>query len=215
MKTKIVILTGKKQSGKSTSVSAIKQHYKNLHVEEYSFADPLKRFLINVFGLSYEQCYGTDEEKNSSTNIIWGNLPFSVEHLQQLWSKSREGKLDPSAKLTAREAMQFFGSEICRAMYADCWANATLNNIIRDDVDLAVISDARFPNEIDIFKEYNPLVVRFTRNVYKSNHISEIALDNYDFKSAHFLAIIDNINMPVDTKNKWVVDAVNTFLESE
>ena len=35
------------------------------YIKIYSFADPLKKDIcMDMFGLTYEQCYGTDEEKN-------------------------------------------------------------------------------------------------------------------------------------------------------
>ena len=39
------------------------------HVRSFSFADPLKIIAVQLFGLSEEQCFGTDEDKNSLTNI--------------------------------------------------------------------------------------------------------------------------------------------------
>lgn len=41
----------------------------------YSFADPLKRLCIDVLGLSHEQCYGTDEQKNTLTHLRWEDMP--------------------------------------------------------------------------------------------------------------------------------------------
>ena len=45
-------------------------------VRAYNFADPLKRMCIGLFGLTREQCYGTDEEKNSLTDILWDDIPI-------------------------------------------------------------------------------------------------------------------------------------------
>ena len=72
-------------------------------VRAYNFADPLKRMCVGLFGLTHEQCYGTDEEKNSLTDILWDN----VSHDGQRGS-------DRNGYMTAREFMQFFGTNICR-----------------------------------------------------------------------------------------------------
>ena len=42
----------------------------------YSFADALKQDVcINVLGLKWEQCYGTEEEKMSPTHLKWQDMP--------------------------------------------------------------------------------------------------------------------------------------------
>ncbi|MBC8296218.1 MAG: hypothetical protein H8E55_10525 [Pelagibacterales bacterium] len=47
-------------------------------VRTYSFADALKQFLLSSFEVSYDQLYGTDEEKNTMTKYSWGTLPAFV-----------------------------------------------------------------------------------------------------------------------------------------
>lgn len=45
-------------------------------IKAYSFADNLKqKVCIDVLGLSWEQCYGTDEQKNSLTHLKWEDMP--------------------------------------------------------------------------------------------------------------------------------------------
>ena len=66
----------------------------------------------------------------------------------------------------------------------------------------AIINDCRFPNELDVFKDKNPIVVRLFRNITNSQHESEIALDNYDFKQFSNLYEIDNREMSWEDKNK-------------
>ena len=74
--TYILSFSGRKQSGKSTSadyiISLINEHHimlrenryeLNMSCKIYSFADPLKQDIcINILGLTYDQCYGSDEE---------------------------------------------------------------------------------------------------------------------------------------------------------
>ncbi len=40
------------------------------HIKAYNFADSLKSVAIELFGLTYEQCYGTEEEKNTYTPMF-------------------------------------------------------------------------------------------------------------------------------------------------
>jgi hypothetical protein len=44
----------------------------------YSFADSLKQVCVDVLGLRPEQCYGTDEQKNSLTQFKWEKLPEAI-----------------------------------------------------------------------------------------------------------------------------------------
>ena len=65
MKNRIILITGKSQCGKSTSVEYIKywltNNFGNMYTsKEYSFAFPLKQFLVDVIGLRYLQCNCTN-----------------------------------------------------------------------------------------------------------------------------------------------------------
>lgn len=202
-------MTGKKQSGKDTSVIAIKKFLANhptIEYKSYSFADPLKLFLINVFGLSYAHCYGTDDQKNKLTQIRWKNLPIGLEEKTKLYESLKNTKYSDNDFLSGRELMQIFGTNICRHMYQDCWASACLSNIQKDNPQFAFITDCRFPNEIDCFKSYNPIIFRLSRNTYNNSHISETALDNYDFTQFSKICFIENENLSVEEKNNLVVD---------
>src|SRR5688572_6769865 len=74
-------------------------------VKIYSFSDPLKKFCIDVLGLDHIQCYGSDDDKNSLTHIIWDDM---FEEIRQKYSRKRRGSgsLKPaSGKMTANEVM--------------------------------------------------------------------------------------------------------------
>jgi hypothetical protein len=109
-----------------------------------------------------------------------------------------------NVKMTAREVMQIFGSNVCRRMSPNCWANATLQKIIKEQPDYAFITDARFPNELDIFLPYNPIVIRLSRNLFNSQHVSEVALDKYPWQNIQRFIPIDNADMDLDNKNSLV-----------
>lgn len=209
MKTKIIFVTGKKQSGKDTAVKYIQNYLADKWVlsEQFSFADSLKHFLMMHFNLTYQQCYGTNEDKNTLTNILWDNFP---DHIRKEYSS--DSMVRRIGNMTAREVMQVFGSDICRAICADCWANALLNQIKSMEIDYALISDARFPNELDVFQGMDVYIIRLLRNPYDDQHKSELALDNYNFNQFKNFAVIDNRNMTIDEKNieiQKVIDAWN------
>jgi len=175
MMTLVLAISGKKQSGKTTWVNRFEEQYKGRgwDVRSYSFADPLKEFLINSMGLEYNQCHGTDAEKNSPTIYQWETLPKSI----------RAANGDKSGPMSGRELMQIFGTDVMRQMFDDCiWVNATFRSILRDSPDIALIPDTRFPSELRAIYANAGYVIRLTRNVYmQDHHPSEIALDDWDW----------------------------------
>lgn len=153
----------------------------------YSFADPLKKICIEIFGLDFLQCYGSDEDKNSLTHILWKDVPkTSVKQIKKsLKLKNLHGKL------SGRELMQVIGTEIFRTMDQNCWARGTYNLIAKENPELAIIADARFPNEITIGTEIGAKSIRLKRVLFpKDSHISETAMD--DFPCGEYDCVIDN-----------------------
>jgi len=267
--TKILALSGKKQSGKSTtgnfllglkmvdlgiihgmditpkgelqiydlwndtSCEGVWQYHANTQAAKdwhddnvhpwykiYSFADLLKRSVcIELLGLSEEQCFGTDEQKNSVTHLRWEDMPGVLsnrhDHLYQCIEEAR-AELTPEefeqcgydkftlhepGHMTGREVMQFVGTEIFRRMYHNVWAQGTVNRILKENSEMAVICDCRFPNEVEAVQKAGGKVIRFTRCVDEADkHPSEISLDGYE----GFDYIIDNRNMPIGQQNELV-----------
>lgn len=162
-------------------------------VKIYSFADSLKSICIRLFNIPPECVYGTDEQKNQiQEHLLWENmpgiLPFKMNignDLSCLYPKYHE-----AGPMTAREFMQFFGTEIMRKMYSNIWINDTINRIKSESSKLAIIADVRFPNEIDAILNNGGKVVKLNRSIHKDGHSSEISLDNLD--SSKFYKIIDN-----------------------
>ena len=92
--------------------------------------------------------------------------------------------------MTAREFLQYFGTDICRKIYSNVWIQATMNQILAEQSDLAIITDARFPDEVDAVNKANGITARLKRNIFNDQHSSETALDNYD--ESNFKIVIDN-----------------------
>tara|TARA_Y100001978_G_C23650049_1_gene412921 strand:- start:747 stop:1301 length:555 start_codon:yes stop_codon:yes gene_type:complete len=154
-------------------------------VKIYNFADTLKELCIDVLGLTYEQCYGTDEEKNSTTNINLSDAVFDTMR---------------NRKMTAREVMQYVGTDFFRRIYPNVWVDSTIRKIKKDKSFLSVVVDCRFPNEIEGIRQAGGKVVRLTRNIFGDEdlHPSETALDKYD----EFDYVIDNQSMSISQQNE-------------
>jgi hypothetical protein len=182
----IIAFAGRKQSGKTTCSENICDYYNSKYSglsKVYNFADPLKQDIcMNILGLTYDQCYGSDIDKNTTTHIEW------------------DGQ-----KLTAREVMQIVGTDIFRKMYNGVWVNATISKINREHMGLAVIADCRFPNEVEAVKNAGGIVIKLTRNLYNSNHASEIALDPENYSPDNFDLVVHNEKIGIQEQNDLIV----------
>jgi hypothetical protein len=204
--TKIIAFAGRKQSGKTTCANVVldfwqKTFPKELTAKIYNFADPLKQDIcMNILGLTYDQCYGSDEDKNSLTDIRWENLPgFNIE-------VDKPTDYDSSGQMTARQILQFVGTDIFRKMKHNIWADATIAKIKKESPSLALIADCRFPNEVKAVKDTGGIVIKLTRNPFNSNHSSETALDIDRYDHSNFDIVLTNHLMDEEKQNFVLVN---------
>ena len=179
----IIAFAGRKQSGKTTSCEFVQSLFTNKKTKIYNFADPLKQLCIDIFGLTYNQCYGTDENKNELVDCYWPGI---------------------DSKMTAREVLQYVGTDVFRAMQHNVWSSATIRLIQKEQPDVALIADCRFPNEVEAVKNAGGLVVKLNRNLYESTHASETALDATNYDQSNFDLTIANLNGGIDEKNNII-----------
>ena len=266
METKILGLSGKKQSGKNTSANyvvglflrslkitdtfsitdkgelAVRDIFGNTDyagiidlnsrhpsflefasehifpfIKLYSYADLLKQNVcIDILGLTFEQCFGTNEQKDSLTHLKWENMP-GIYTNKKAFRDTIEANPElnhPDLKrhiisyhdtgyMTGRDVMQYVGTEIFRKMYNNVWAEATIKQIQRDNPIMGIITDVRFVNEVQSIKNLdNGIVVRFTRNINQDTdqHESEIALDNYPLENYDF--VMHNQHLTITEQNE-------------
>lgn len=174
----------------------------------YSFADALKqKVCIDTLGLHPSLCYGSNEDKEQITHLLWENMPGVVTP-SVLNQEIRDTQvydviisrgeycgliIHAPGPMTAREVMQYVGTEIFRKMYWNVWVDATLRQIHQDSPKLAIITDCRFKNEADAVKDTRGKVVRLTRNPLEDTHESETALDGYE----GFDYVVDNKELDI------------------
>jgi len=172
-------------------------------VRIYSFADPIKEFCIDVLGVSHEQVYGTDDQKNVPTEYRWETFPSLV---------NVNGK---KGQMTAREIMQVFGTDIMRNMFSQgVWVNACLRRIKKENPTIAIIADLRFPSELHPILDSGGYVVRLGRKLFEDNHPSETSLDDCDWSSLkNVLEIGPEIGM--EEKNRIVTSWISKIIEQK
>lgn len=168
------------------------------HVKLYSFADMLKAATSKIFGLDIQVLYGTEEDKNQPTHIHWRNM----EKLFPI-------KQPSSGFMTHREVLQFFGTNICRAIQPDCWVKALFDSISQYDSKLSIVDDCRFPNEVLSSQECGAQTIWLKRRIDDDNHASETALQSLSDKQ--FSCVIDNQNMTIAEKNEAIFQALKEF----
>lgn len=189
--TKIIAFAGRKQSGKTTSAEFVTKTFSQTAKRVssiYNFADPLKLMCIDILGLEYSQCYGTDDQKNELVNCYWEDQ-----------------------QLTAREVLQIVGTDMFRKMQHNVWADATIRKIKNEALPLAVIADCRFPNEVEAVKRAGGIVIKLTRNLHDSKHASETALDPSNYAQELFDTIVPNHILDVDETNRIIFNILQNY----
>ena len=167
------------------------------YVKAFSFADPLKLMAMHLFGLTEQQCYGSDKDKNTNSLV-------KTKFMKKLLDRD----LGDNKFLTAREFLQLFGTDVCRAIKPDVWTSSCMTRVKDSNSELAIISDCRFPNEVDAVKDAGGRVIRLTRCPCEDDHESETALTD-DYKG--YDCVIDTANMDLDTAKRALMDSLKEW----
>ena len=183
------------------------------YVKMYNFADALKELCITMFDISHEQAYGS--YKNSLTKLKWENMPgvITPEVASKLFFKNDDGinEADFAAMgllvhkggfMTAREVLQFVGTDIFRRMYEPVWVKLLMNKIKADSPLVAVIADCRFDNEAQAVKDEGGTIVRLTRRPTRDNHASEDGFKEF----SDFDLVLDNEILGIKDANQQLLD---------
>jgi len=158
-------------------------------VKHYSFASSLKEIAHGLFGLTKKQCYGTDLDKNSPTWLRWEDMP------------GYKGK--KKGRMTSREFLQFFGTDVCRKIHSDIWTDRTLKSIREEESLMAVISDCRFPNEAEAVRTAGGKIIKLTRGIDGDEHSSETSVDDIEYDT-----IIDNADLSMMETNVEIISTL-------
>ena len=166
-------------------------------VKLYSFADTVKWMCTDLFDIPHECAWGTDDQKNQvQEHLRWENMP-RFQNMNLMVKMPIDAKKSwgwRKGPMTAREFMQFIGTDIMRKIYAPVWTNNTIKRINTEKSQLAIVADVRFPNEVESLSDAGGTVLRLTRKLNDDDkHSSEIALDDYPFTNR-----IDNSNGSIE-----------------
>ena len=112
-----------------------------------SFANTLKDAVASIFGWDRTLLEGRTNEAR-----VWR------EQVDTWWAEKLE-----IPYLTPRWVLQYWGTDVLRNNFHNNIWIASLENKLRKTKDNIVISDVRFPNEIDAIKQAGGIIVRIKR----------------------------------------------------
>ena len=182
-------------------------------VKKYSFASALKEISVSLFGLKYEQVYGTEAHKTQVLpHIRWENMPGIVTD-EKKWDAVKNKKIEglsyhKKGPMTVRDFLQYLGTDVMRRIYEPIWVQACIEDIRREEPLLAVIDDCRFINEIEAIQAEGGKVVGLSRSPFEDSHASKQAIKQ---NSDSFDAVIDNSNKTILETNKSIIDLLDSW----
>tara|TARA_Y100001951_G_scaffold103781_1_gene113458 strand:+ start:626 stop:1525 length:900 start_codon:yes stop_codon:yes gene_type:complete len=178
------------------------------YIKNYSFSSSLKQICVGLFEIQESQAYGDNEQKNSKTLFKWEDMPGVITNAKAAKQKDVKALIDKGiltyhkpGRMSVREFLQFFGTDVCRKIYEDVWQARIIKDIAMEEPLIAIIDDCRFPNEIQAIQGAGGKVVYLTKGKHKDPHSSESALDSCD----EFDATIDNQNISIHEQNIEII----------
>ena len=179
----IIGMTGKKRSGKDTAAEYLCFAY---HFKRYGLADPMKEALKHIFFLSESQLYGDKKEAHDARYNttarkllqVFGTELFQYDiynHIPEMLEaiKPRE--------LWINRFKLWYDYE--RGGIPIHLINELNNKIMVVDTPMdVVISDVRFPHEVNVIRAMGGIIIQINRNCVDCTdcHASETEMDKIE-----------------------------------
>lgn len=174
---KVILVSGKLQSGKNTFTDFLMEEIGKKHTIDYDyFAKPVKQECREVFKTLIDYLNKISKQ-------------YNIEELKTI----DESWFEKKNEIT-RILLQTYGTEIFRnRVDSNWWAKKLKDKILTRTEDYIVVSDVRFKSEIKILEEaeHDELIDLFRVRIERSNcerdnnpihtHESEIDLDDYKY----------------------------------
>lgn len=208
---KVFIVSGKLQSGKNQFGEYLEQiiQLDGISVKQDAFAQSVKDWCLEDFKLliSYLNKQATKLTEGLKAHKTYlkerypANEKFVSEPLDDLIYlaekiKTEDKNFYEDKNDITRTLLQIYGTDIFRdRVDYNFWVKNLINKIKESKEDIIIITDCRFPNEIELLDDepdFNVIAIRVERNIDRNDsvneHESEKALDNYK----NFNYIVEN-----------------------
>lgn len=152
MEQKVISISGLIGSGKNTVANLICELSPNLNFQRISFAARLKDTIATLFHYNRDLLEG-----NSVLSREWRETQDSY------WYNKSNGKIK-----SPRWILQQFGVEIKKLFCEDFWASIVENEILNHLNQNFILTDTRFPDEIEMLKKHNTFFIEVKRGVQPS-----------------------------------------------
>jgi hypothetical protein len=165
MDIKLLALVGRKRTGKDTVAEYL---IDNHNYVKYSFADPIKKGVMEMFGFTESQMWGSEEDKET-IDPRWGISPRRM--LQLMGTELLQYDIHKHTKENEFNMGREIWVNRFRIWYKD---QVSKNNELK-----VVVPDLRFPHEEKVIKELGGVVWRIDRPslTNKDTHSSENEMD--------------------------------------
>ena len=205
----LIGVTGKARSGKDSLAEMMAEEFYNATGRRFvllAYAHELKLRVQKDFDLSYAQLWGDEKEIP--------DVRYRKRHINNAIAGRRNQDEIESEYWTPREIMQAYG-QFFRSIDDLFWVKNLFKTIEDKGYTNVIITDVRHINEADPVKERSGYIVKVSsersnlQKIHGSNHISEIAMDNYE---SDF--VVEN-NYGLDELSKTAKDTVQSLLNLE
>lgn len=227
----VLVLCGKKQSGKSTTAKFLygREMVRLGLIETFNFNSdgdlliPTTKTengwgIFNIYDKSYEfvqsadhhiwphiKVYSFADKLKLACHNIFG-LPIDLmygtdEDKAQLTNIIKSIDGDSFTYYTIREILQEFGTKV-RELDPDTWVNRVCEQILDEQSNLSVIDDCRYPNELANVSGLDAVTIKFTKQLDTSIIDTHSSETAFDNMSDDkFDFVIDNANMTLTEKH--------------
>ena len=184
---KIIGITGSAGSGKDTIGDILVSNLPNW--EKISFASHLKDVTALLFGFDRKMLAGETPEDREIR-----------EQPDKFWSE-KMGK-----DFTPRFALQYLGTNLLRnQLHQNIWVDCLERNIMKSNKNI-VITDVRFPNEIDMIRNIGGEIWRVERGELsmwykKVDELQTVGSDSFNKNIPDYVPELKNIH---ESEWKWI-----------
>lgn len=204
-----IAFAGAKGSGKNTAAEFLSS-FLGKECHQLSFADPIKKVAQTWLGMTSDHTDGFLKEtpcrflvqppdvlKASLKKHALIKTPSGYASIEELYGKIttkcfKHFEIDlkcDTLLISPRAFMQQFGTEVCRSLWEPIWVDVMRNKCLMLSGS-KLITDLRFPNELEFCRSTGFVVVHVERNELRNQdtHVSEKSLE----KSQHDYVLENN-----------------------